>query len=469
MMDLSALDRHTHIALSFSGGKDSLACVYLLRDQLERVTIYHMDTGDLLPEMRAIVEHVKTFAPNFVHLRGDVLGWIDAHGLPTDLMPHSAHPIGQAMAEGRPLVARYDCCWINLMGPIYQRIHADGNTLLIRGTKQVDMARLPARTGDLTDGMELLYPIEGWSNAEVFAYLRSVGAPIARVYDHVTNSPECARCSAWWGEGRNAYLRRYHPALWLDYMARLRSVIDEIEQPLANLRTEVQPLFDPPVVSYDLVEVSSRMAWDRGVRILQGNRLGKSDEAHVGVLMDYMRPPPASQVLDIGCGFGEVARLMQLARPDLEFAMLTNSVTQLARLPEQPALRAVLGDMHQLPFAAASFDGAMALYALCHADQVIALREAARVVRGGGFLLVYDYARTGGDNRLVEAALGARFFSAHDLEASAVDAGWQLDRMEFVGGDDGLFRRLFGDDDRYNAIFADLRPAVWRFERVGSS
>jgi phosphoadenosine phosphosulfate reductase len=243
MIDLSPLDRHDKIALSFSGGKDSLAVVYLLRAYLDRLTIYHMDTGDLLPETREIVEHVKSFAPHFVHIEGDVSKFIAEYGLPTDLLPHGAHPIGQAMGEPRtPLVARYDCCWRNLMLPIFSRIVEDGNTLLIRGTKRVDMRRLPMASGGLDDRFEYFYPIQDWSNDEVFAYLREAGAPISRVYQHVTNSPECARCTAWWGERRAEYLKQYHPQLYQEYRARLDLVAQEIVRAVENLRHELAHL-----------------------------------------------------------------------------------------------------------------------------------------------------------------------------------------------------------------------------------
>lgn len=231
-MAARALDRHERAAVGFSGGKDSLACIYLLRDQLHRLHVYHMDTGDLLPEVREIVEHVKAMCPNFVHLRGDVLGWIAEHGMPSDLVSGTANG----------LVGRYTCCYANLMLPLWERMKADGNTLLIRGTKAVDLPRLPVATGDVRDGIEILYPLQDWSHAEVFAYLRSVGAPANRIYDHVTNAPECARCPAWLGERRAGYLKQYHPALFADYRDRLHAVFREINPALSRMDSELRVL-----------------------------------------------------------------------------------------------------------------------------------------------------------------------------------------------------------------------------------
>ncbi len=241
MIDLSPLDRHERVSLSFSGGKDSLAVVYLLRSYLDRITLYHLDTGDLLPEVREIVRYVEAFAPNFVRIQGDVAGWIAQNGLPTDLLPHSAHVVGQSMGEhGAHLVPRYMCCHANLMLPLYERMRDDGNTLVIRGTKAVDMARLPVRSGETEHGIELWLPLQDWSHDDVFAYLRSVGAPISRIYDHVVNSPECARCSAWWGEKRASYLKQYHPEIFEDYAARLRIVWGEIVEPVRSLQREFE-------------------------------------------------------------------------------------------------------------------------------------------------------------------------------------------------------------------------------------
>jgi 3'-phosphoadenosine 5'-phosphosulfate sulfotransferase (PAPS reductase)/FAD synthetase len=240
MLDTSVLNRHTKIALSFSGGKDSLACVYLLRPHLDRITLYHNDTGDLLPEMRETVEHVRGFAPNFVHMQGDVMGWQERNGLPTDLLPYSAHDVGRMVGQpGARLTTRYACCYTNLMHPLWERIKADGITLLIRGTKTVDLKRLPTRSGDMAEGVEIWHPIEDWSHERVFAYLRSVKAPLPRIYERSINSPECARCSAWWGEKRAAYLKEYHPELFTEYAARLRIVTGEIIESVNNLNREL--------------------------------------------------------------------------------------------------------------------------------------------------------------------------------------------------------------------------------------
>lgn len=222
----SPLDRHERIALSYSGGKDSSACVELLREHLDRITIYHLDTGDLLPEMAEAVQMVELSVPNFVRVQSDSGQWIAAHGMPSDLMPYHAHPVGQAMGQhhGTRIVSRYDCCFANVMAPMFERMRADNITLLIRGTKRADMPQLPVEDGSVNDGIELWLPLLEWSNEDVFAFLNARGVPVPRLYAFVTNGPECARCPAWWGEQRNSYLKRFYPNLWDEYQSRLRVI-----------------------------------------------------------------------------------------------------------------------------------------------------------------------------------------------------------------------------------------------------
>ena len=72
---MTPLDRHGRGALQFSGGKDSLALVYLLRPQWDRLTLYHVDTGDLLPEVREIVDTVEAMVPDFRRIETDAKAW----------------------------------------------------------------------------------------------------------------------------------------------------------------------------------------------------------------------------------------------------------------------------------------------------------------------------------------------------------------------------------------------------------
>jgi phosphoadenosine phosphosulfate reductase len=225
-----ALDRHQAAAFSFSGGKDSLAVAYMLRPAADRVTVYCVDTGDLLPELQDIIAHVEVMFPRFVRIQTSAAAYITRNGLPSDLVPYQSHPLGRRIGQAAiPLVSSYDCCWYNVMEPLLHRVQQDGCTLLIRGTKSSDMPRLPVVDGQLLGGIEHCYPLQAWSNDDVLAYLRAEGAPIAPMYDFgLRTSFDCATCPAWWREGRGPYLKERHPELFGVYQARLRQVTDAL-------------------------------------------------------------------------------------------------------------------------------------------------------------------------------------------------------------------------------------------------
>lgn len=240
MIDASIFDRHARIAFSFSGGKDSIACLYLLREYLPRMTVYHIDTGDTMPETREIVDKLAPMIPHFVRLQSNVLQWIAHNGVPSDLAPCSGTWMGVAagMAEER-ISQRFDCCFNNIMRPLYERIRADGNTVIIRGTRADDIPQSPTKSGDVVDGVEMYYPIEAWTTAQVYEYLDSVGAPISRVYKHGVKSPECAACSAWWSDKRAAYLREFHPTAHLEFTRRTGIIVKQINPLLEQLQSEL--------------------------------------------------------------------------------------------------------------------------------------------------------------------------------------------------------------------------------------
>lgn len=231
---------HGNIALQFSGGKDSLAVAYLLRPYWDRLTFYHLDAGDLLPEVAEVVSDMESRVSRFVRIDTDSRAWALQHGEPSDLAPYTGTLPGMLMGGKTRISGRWDCCGHNLWLPMHERLAADGVTLAIRGTKRCDMPRLPATTGDTSMGYELWLPIEDWSHADVFAYLREQGVALPKVYQDRVQAPECATCPAWWSEGRASYLRANHPALFAAYQARLRTVAGEVTPIFETLVEEME-------------------------------------------------------------------------------------------------------------------------------------------------------------------------------------------------------------------------------------
>lgn len=234
----SAFARHERIGFQFSGGRDSTAALYLLKPYWDRLTVYHLDTGDQFPETQAVVAAVEAdMGIPMTRIAGNVAAVHEQFGWPSDLVPVDNAGIGR-LVSGRvvKLQSRYECCARSLMAPLHERITADGITLIVRGQRDDEYATPPMRSGGVRGSLEVLYPIQTWTGAQVSAYLNDNGLPIAPFYERgAVRAPECMSCTAWWDEGRAQYMERHHPKAFEAYEARIAIVRGEINRQYAQL------------------------------------------------------------------------------------------------------------------------------------------------------------------------------------------------------------------------------------------
>ncbi len=234
------IGRHERIALQFSGGKDSIACLFLLKPFWDRLTVYWLDTGAAFPETVALAQQVRDMVPNFARIEGRQPQVIEAFGIPSDLVPVSGTPIGIEVAGGgQPIQDRYLCCYRSIMLPMHERMIEDGITLIIRGQKDADRFKARVRSGEVHDGIEYLFPIQDWTSKQVMDYLREQDAPIPRFYEVLNAAPDCMTCSAWWEEGASKYLKRYHHAQYLENQTRLDVINKAVGEHIAAFNREV--------------------------------------------------------------------------------------------------------------------------------------------------------------------------------------------------------------------------------------
>lgn len=232
----AAFARHERIAFQFSGGRDSTAALYLLRAYWPRMAVYHVDTGDHFPETLQVVAQVtsdlQAAGVQLIRVFTDVPGARAEHGMPSDLVPAQNTPIGR-LVSGRTvkLQGRFECCTRSLMSPLHERMRADAITLLVRGQRDEEYTTPPLRSGSLSGGFEVLYPIESWTSEHVMAYIEDHALPLARLfYDSgMHHGSDCMGCTAWWDEGRSAFLREHYPAthkVFIQNMTVIRSETD---------------------------------------------------------------------------------------------------------------------------------------------------------------------------------------------------------------------------------------------------
>ena len=132
---------------------------------------------------------------------------------------------------------------------------------------------------------------------------------------------------------------------------------------------------------------------------------GVREHAHAlnnsnSVLAEVARVSAGDRVLDAGCGLGG-SSFWLAANRGAEVVGITPVAHQVAKAKKIARARALedrvrfeLADYTRMPFPAASFDVVWALESLCHATNKPAFyREAARVLRPGGRLVVAEYMR----------------------------------------------------------------------------
>ena len=126
-------------------------------------------------------------------------------------------------------------------------------------------------------------------------------------------------------------------------------------------------------------------------------------------------------VLDLGCGDGLLTTALatrgaRAVGVDIDRAMLRAAAARTNPGQREPA-RFVEGRLEQLPFRDAIFDVVVAVTVMClTTDQAIAVREAARVLRPGGRLIIGDLGRWNAwaARRRIKGWFGSRLWrSAH--------------------------------------------------------
>lgn len=207
----------------------------------------------------------------------------------------------------------------------------------------------------------------------------------------------------------------------------------------------------------DLINELTPMMVDAGYRVLQIHRFASSDVEHIRRLERWADFPLNSNVIDLGSGTGEVARIFQRKRPDLFFTLVNISEVQLRYSPKN--CKWVHGNFLNVDEKSSSYDGAMFCFSIGHEDHSQALKEASRLLRTGGILFIYDMVRVSGSNESMES-VEYKVLSRNELEQIAIESGFKLD-LYIEPKDSGEYGRLVLGED-YDAVFNGTIPAIWR-------
>lgn len=229
--------------LQFGGGKDSLACLYLLRPVWDDIMVCWLNTGAAFPETENLMESIKALVPHFMEVRTDVLSDIGRNGWPVDVLPTAHTALGSACTStpGLRLRSWADCCGENFWKPLDTKMREMGVTTIIRGQRAGEHYKSPIRDGHEEGGITYRFPLQDWSEDDVFAFLRKEGVEIPEYYAHTGTSLDCWNCTAFLDAklGQLEYMRERHPEKHQVVRNMLREIAQVTAKELAPLRQAI--------------------------------------------------------------------------------------------------------------------------------------------------------------------------------------------------------------------------------------
>jgi phosphoadenosine phosphosulfate reductase len=192
-------------ALHFSGGKDSLACLYMYRHRWKDMYVIWLNTGAIYPEMRAYMDKWKAVLPHFIEVETNQPKQVAENGWPVDVLPVNNSPLGRAISGiDAPLMQPYtNCCATNIWFPLHEATLRLGVTEVIKGQRNSDEFKSVARNGTEFQGLTYIMPIQEWHTDDVFKYLNEVGAELPPGYnDGEKTGRDCWDCTAFLGDNK---------------------------------------------------------------------------------------------------------------------------------------------------------------------------------------------------------------------------------------------------------------------------
>lgn len=211
----------------------------------------------------------------------------------------------------------------------------------------------------------------------------------------------------------------------------------------------------------DVVKNLTIEAMGKGHYILQIHKMDCNDESHTELLLKNLNPIENAAILDAGCGIGEVARLMNIMRPDLNFTLLNISGAQLALCP--PSFKQIQADFHNIPLPDASFDVIMFNYSIGHGTIDCLMAQSRRLLRNNGVVFIYDL--EGDDSANINTYLNYNVHSRDNIIAAALNNGLSVETITTPTFTTTEHLKNLLDEKAYNKIFTGLYPIIYKFRK----
>lgn len=215
--------------LHYSGGIDSTACLWLLRERWDEMTVLWCDTGAAYEETHALMDRVAKLVPHFDVVKSNQPVDIEHNGFPADIVPQRLTKVGRLIhATQGPIFRSYlECCAHNIWFPLMQRTVELGANVVYRGQRSSCKRKAPITTGTVDEqGIEYVFPIEDWTRIEARTYVRNNCSDLIGNYysQGEDSSHDCWDCTAYLDDNVNRI--RHLPTLQRDIVMERLQLLD---------------------------------------------------------------------------------------------------------------------------------------------------------------------------------------------------------------------------------------------------
>ena len=219
------------------------------------------------------------------------------------------------------------------------------------------------------------------------------------------------------------------------------------------------------MIDEDSLTQATKMAQKMGLNVFNIFQVDPREDAHCEVLIQTLEIPSGSFVLDVGSGVGFFAKKLLDSDTTLKVACLNSNAYQLSQTPK--GCDQMLADMHSIPVEEGQYDVLVCSYTIGFSDIEAFLKEAARVLKVGGVMWVYDME---GASPIVKKLLHYKTLPKEEFVDLAETAGFDVHTMRPDRVyNDSFMKLLEAEPPETRALIkiglTSLRPVLYKLTR----